>query len=96
MSSEKNALVATHQLLGKTQKKSNFIFIFGQMIEDQVLFHLPKFGKNIFSLRGFPHPLKGHDKAVRQGPRFGTLKSVSTHGLISTADLFFGLYTYHL
>ena len=48
------------------------------MIEDQVLFHLPKFGKNIFSLRGFPHPLKGHDKAVRQGPRFGTLKSVST------------------
>ena len=48
------------------------------MIEDQVLFHLPKFGKNIFSLRGFPRPLKGHDKAVRQGPRFGTLKSVST------------------
>ena len=52
------------------------------MIEDQVLFHLPKFGKNIFSLRGFPHPLKGHDEAVREGPRFGTLKSVSTHCVI--------------
>ena len=68
----------TLQLLGKIQKKSNFIFIFGQMIEDQVLFHLPKFGKNIFSLRGFPHPLKGHEKTVREGPRFGTLKYVST------------------
>ena len=79
MPSEKNAFVASLQLLGKIQKKSNFIFIFGQMIEDQVLFHLPKFGKNIFSLRGFPHPLKGHDEAVREGPRFGTLKSVSTH-----------------
>ena len=44
----------TLQLLGKIQKKSNFIFIFGQMIEDQVLFHLPKFGKNIFSLRVDP------------------------------------------
>ena len=54
------------------------------MIEDQVLFHLPKFGKNIFSLRGFPRPLKGHDKAVRQGPRFGTLKSVSTQGVSTT------------
>ena len=48
------------------------------MIEDQVLFHLPKFGKNIFSLRGFPHPLKGHDEAVPQRAGFGTLKSVST------------------
>ena len=63
---------------GKLKKKSNFNFIFGQMIEDQVLFHLPKFGKNIFSLRGFPHPLKGHEKTVREGPRFGTLKYVST------------------
>ena len=48
MSSEKNAFVATLQLLGKTQKKSNFIFIFGQMIEDQVLFHLPNFGGKYF------------------------------------------------
>ena len=54
----------TLQLLGKIQKKSNFIFIFGQMIEDQVLFHLPKFGGNIFSLRNFPDPLKGHDEAL--------------------------------
>ena len=44
------------------------------------MYHLPKFGKNIFSLvlRGFPHSLKGHDEAVCQGPRFGTLKPVST------------------
>ena len=53
-------------LLGKIQKKSNFIFIFGQMIEDQVLFHLPKFGKNIFSLRNFPDRLKWRDEAVPQ------------------------------
>ena len=78
MSSEKTAFIATLQLLGKTQKKSNFIFIFGQMIEDQVLFHLPKFGGNIFSLRNFPDPLKGHDEAVPQGGGFGSLKSVST------------------
>ena len=68
----------TLQLLGKIQKKSNFIFIFGQMIEDQVLFHVPKFGGNIFSLRNFPGPLKGHDEAVPQGGGFGSLKSVST------------------
>ena len=78
MPSEKNAFVASLQLLGKIQKKSNFIFIFGQMIEDQVLFHLPKFGGNIFSLRNFPGPLKGHDEAVPQGGGFGSLKSVST------------------
>ena len=48
------------------------------MIEDQVLFHLPKFGGNIFSLRDFPDPLKGHDEAVPQGAGFGSLKSVST------------------
>ena len=78
MPSEKNAFVASLQLLGKIQKKSNFIFIFGQMIEDQVLFHLPKFGENIFSLRNFPDPLKGHDEAVPQGAGFGSLKSVST------------------
>ena len=47
------------------------------MIEDQVLFHLPKFGENIFSLRNFPDPLKGHDEAVPQGAGFGSLKSVS-------------------
>ena len=69
----------TLQLLGKIQKKSNFIFIFGQIIEDQVLFHLPKFGGNIFSLRNFPDPLKGHDEAVPQRAGFGSLKSVSTH-----------------
>ena len=48
------------------------------MIEDQVLFHLPKFWGNIFSLRIFPDPLKGHDEAVPQGAGFGSLKSVST------------------
>ena len=63
---------------GKFKKKSNFIFIFGQMIEDQVLFHLPKFGKNIFSLRNFPDRLKWRDEAVPQGSGFGSLKSVST------------------
>ena len=51
------------------------------MIEDQVLFHLPKFGGNIFSLRNFPDPLKGHDEAVPQGAGFGSLKSVSTQGM---------------
>ena len=59
------------------------------MIEDQVLFHLPKFGKNIFSLRGFPHPLKGHEKTVREGPRFGTLKYVSTH---TDIDIYIYIY----
>ena len=48
------------------------------MIEDQVLFHLSKFGKNIFSLRNFPRPLKWRDEAVPQGAGFGSLKSVST------------------
>ena len=74
----KNAFVASLQWAGKIQKKSNFIFIFGQMIEDQVLFHLSKFGKNIFSLRNFPDPLKWRDEAVPQGAGFGSLKSVST------------------
>ena len=72
----KNAFIAPLQLLGKIQKKSIFIFIFGQMIEDQVLFHLSKFGKNIFSLRNFPDPLKWRDEAVPQGAGFGSLKSV--------------------
>ena len=48
------------------------------MIEDQVLFHLPKFGKNIFSLRNFPDRLKWRDEAVPQRSGFGSLKSVST------------------
>ena len=34
---------------------------FWQMIEDQVLFHLTKFGKNIFSLMIFAGPLKWRD-----------------------------------
>ena len=55
------AFVTPLQLLWKIQKKSNFIFIFGQMIEDQVLFHLSKFGENIFSLSNFPRPLKWRD-----------------------------------
>ena len=60
-----------------SKKKSIFIFIFGQMIEHQVLFHLSKFGNNIFIfLRSFPGPLKWRDKAVPQGAGFGSLKSV--------------------
>ena len=76
----KNAFIAPLQLLGKIQKKSIFIYIFGQMIEDQVLFHLSKFRKNIFSLRNFPDPLKWRDEAVPQGAGFGSLKSVWAHG----------------
>ena len=63
------------------------------MIEDQVLFHLPKFGKNIFSLRGFPHPLKGHEETVREGPRFGTLKSVST---LDLSQIFLPKYSFFI
>ena len=48
------------------------------MIEDQVLFHLTKFGKIILSLLTFPDPLKGHDEAVPQGLRSASLNPVAT------------------
>ena len=49
------------------------------MIEDQVLFHLTKFGKIILSLLTFPDPLKGRDEAVPQGLRSASLNPVATH-----------------
>ena len=48
------------------------------MIEDQVLFHLTKFGKIILSLLTFPAPLKGRDEAVPQGLRSASLNPVAT------------------
>ena len=48
------------------------------MIEDQVLFHLTKFGKIILSLLTFPDPLKGRDEAVPQGLRSASLNPVAT------------------
>ena len=48
------------------------------MIEDQVLFHLTKFGNSIQSLLSFPPRLKGHDEAVPQGSRFASLNPVLT------------------
>ena len=49
------------------------------MIEDQVLFHLTKFGNSIQSLLSFPPRLKGRDEAVPQGSRFASLNPVLTH-----------------
>ena len=69
MSSEKNAFVASLQLLGKIQKKSNFIFIFGQMIEDQVLFHLSKFGGKKIVLKEFSPPIEVTRRSCTSGSR---------------------------
>ena len=51
----------------------------GYEIEDQVLFHLTKFGKIILSLLTFPDPLKGRDEAVPQGLSSASLTPVATH-----------------
>ena len=48
------------------------------MIEDQVLFHLTKFGNSSQSLLSFPPRLKGRDEAVPQGSRFASLNPVLT------------------
>ena len=67
------------------EKSINFeiyFHILGQMIEDQVLFHLTKFGKIILSLLTFPDPLKGRDEAVPQGLRSASLNPVATQYII--------------
>ena len=70
----KNAFVAPLQLLGKTKKKSNFIFIFGQMIEDLrgpgPLSALSKFGGGENSLKKgiFPAHWSSATKLYLRGP----------------------------